>query len=75
MAFLIFIVLVASIPFWYFVGKEFERIAGKKGHYEKRYFWYTFLAAPVGIAMVIALPDRFAEKEKNGIIDAELPEI
>ena len=75
MIFLYLLVLAAAITFWYFVGKEFEQIAGKKGHYDKKYFWWTFFAAPIGIGMVIALPDRAAEAEKNGIVDMNLPEI
>lgn len=50
---------VVCILIMYFVAKEFARIAAMKGHKEKRYFWWTFLAGPVGVAMVIALPNSF----------------
>lgn len=40
------------------IAKEFQGIAEDKGYENsKKYFWWTFLLAPYGIAMVIALPD------------------
>lgn len=42
----------------YAIAKEFQGIAEDKGYeYSKKYFWWTFLLPPYGIAMVIALPD------------------
>ncbi len=43
---------------WCFVAKEFHRIAAMKGHNEARYFWWTFLLGPIGMMMVIALPQE-----------------
>lgn len=61
--------VVAAIVLWYYVGKEFHRIAAMKGHNEERYFWWTFLVGPVGMLMVIALP------QSNEVKPDELPEI
>ena len=58
MDFVFFLGAAAVMVFWYFVGKEFSRIAAMKGHTESRYFWWTFLVAPIGMAMVIALPNK-----------------
>lgn len=54
----IFIIAILVIVLWYFIGKEFENIANEKGYTSKKYFWWTFLLTPIGISMVIALPDR-----------------
>lgn len=76
---LVFGVLMGAIVillFWYFIGKEFERIAQLKGHFEKRYFWCSFLLGPIGMLMVIALPDRgnVVEPTKAQAVD-ELPDL
>ncbi len=42
---------------WY-IAKEFHNIASKKGHAEKKYFWWCFWLGAVGWFMVVALPDR-----------------
>lgn len=66
MELLIFLGCVALIVLYWFIGKEFERIAQKKGHYEKRYFWWSFLCGPIGYLMVIALPNHTtAQKPLN----------
>lgn len=57
---------------WYFIGKEFARIAAMKGHTDSRYFWWTFLVGPVGIGMVIALPNNGKAASMSA---DELPEI
>ena len=64
---------ILVIVLWYFVGKEFQRIAAMKGHEETRYFWWTFLLGPVGMMMVIALPQKAAAPEE--VKPDELPEI
>ena len=66
------LLLAAVIVFCYFVGKEFARIATMKGHADSRYFWWSFLAAPVGMAMVIALPNN---GKAASVSAEELPEI
>lgn len=64
---------ILVIVLWYFIGKEFQRIAVMKGHEETRYFWWTFLMGPVGMMMVIALPQKAAAPEE--VKPDELPEI
>lgn len=70
---LIFLGAILVILLWYNVGKEFQRIAAMKGHEETRYFWWTFLMGPVGMMMVIALPQKAAAPEE--VKPDELPEI
>ena len=53
-----FLGLLIGLAISYFAAKEFEGIAAKKGFADQKYFWWTFLAAPFGMLMVIALPDR-----------------
>ena len=43
---------------WICVAAEFRNIAAMKGHDESKYFWWTFLLGPVGMMMVIALPQQ-----------------
>ncbi len=64
---------ILVILLWYFIGKEFQRIAAMKGHEETRYFWWTFLMGPVGMMMVIALPQKAAAPEE--VKPDELPDI
>ena len=64
---------IAVIVLWYFVAREFKRIAAMKGHDEARYFWWTFLLGPVGMLMVVALPQETKAPEE--IKSDELPEI
>ena len=75
MGFLIFLGSVAVIVLWYFIAKEFQRIAQMKGHDEQRYFWWTFLMGPVGMMMVIALPDHFGAEGAVSISNDELPDL
>lgn len=59
------------LAFAYAFAKEFESIADMKGHYGRRYFWFTFFFGPVGMLMVIALPDRYGTKKPSLIKPAE----
>ena len=51
---------IAVIVFWVFVALEFRKIAAMKGHNKAKYFWWTFLVGPVGMLMVIALPQNIS---------------
>lgn len=73
--FLSILFLAGAIVLAYFIAKEFERIAAMKGHQEKKYFWWTFLLGAVGVAMVIALPDRMSAWERQTATYDDLPEI
>lgn len=70
---LIFLGAIAVIVLWYFVAAEFRRIAAMKGYDEARYFWRTFLVGPVGMLMVVALPQE--AKVPDEVKPDELPEI
>lgn len=76
---MIIILLIFGLTISLFAAWEFENIAKMKGHPEKKYFWWCFLVGFVGYSMVIALPDRSAQKtaaaERTKISEAELPEI
>lgn len=52
------IVLVVAIWIGWYIAKQFEEVAQKKGHTQKKYFWMCFLLGAVGYLLVIALPDR-----------------
>lgn len=47
---------IAALVVWVFVALEFGKIAAMKGHDEAKYFWWTFFMGPVGMLMVVALP-------------------
>lgn len=51
-----------------FAASEFKRIAEMKGHAGGKYFWWSFLLGPVGMLMVVALPDW-----KKPSVPVELP--
>lgn len=59
----------------YYAGKEFERIAAMKGFVDKKFFWWTFFLPPVGMLMVIALPDRVGARAAAPVQDEQLPEL
>ena len=47
----------------YLIAKNFSVFAEDKGYDKKKYFWICFLVAPVGVLMVIAMPNkRLVEK-------------
>ena len=49
--------ILVLVVFW-FAAEEFYKIAVMKGHSERKYFWWSFLTPPLGMLMVVALPDR-----------------
>ena len=53
-----FIALVIGIVLAFLIARSFQNIAEMKGHNGGAYFWWTFFLPPVGMMMVIALPDR-----------------
>lgn len=59
----------------WFAAVEMLKIAGMKGHNDRKYFWWSFWIPLYGIAMVIALPDRKDGREKDSIAVDELPEL
>lgn len=65
----IVVIVIEAIVAW-----EFSNIAKKKGYYEKRWFWYSFLFTVCGYLMIIALPNRNAEASVGRQFD-ELPEL
>ena len=71
--FLIFLGSVAFLVLWGFIAAEFRRIAALKGHDLARYFWWTFFLGPVGMMMVIALPQE--PKAPEEVKPDELPDI
>lgn len=77
MEFLIVLGSIAVIVLWYFVSKEFQRIAEMKGHAEKRYFWWPFFLSVIGMMMVVALPDRrmIADQKAETVVSDELPDL
>ena len=50
--------LVIVIVVYYFVAKEFYKVAEMKGYSERRYFWIPFLLGVIGYLLVVALPDK-----------------
>ena len=50
----------------YKIAKEFQYVAEAKGFTDSgRYFWWSFLFAFIGYAMVIALPDLYARPART----------
>lgn len=68
-------VLAVFFVISYYIGKEFERIAAMKGFVDKKYLWWTFFLPPVGMMMVLALPDRMGAKAAAPVQDEQLPEL
>ena len=70
------LIIAVYLVIWYFAAKVFAEIAVMKGHNGKRYFWWSFLVGPIGMMMVIALPDRRSSSgERNAAIADELPDL
>ena len=51
---------IAALVVSIFVSLEFGKIAAMKGYNTAKYFWWTFFMGPVGMLMVVALPQRAA---------------
>lgn len=62
------IIIVVYFVIWFLAASVFQEIAEMKGHQGKRFFWWCFWVGPVGMMMVIALPDR-----RSGISNANSP--
>lgn len=54
----IIIGFIVFVGIWICVASKFEYIANEKGY--SGYFWWVLLLGIIGIAMVVALPDRYA---------------
>ncbi len=65
MALVIILVIIGLLVLGYFIGSEFQQIAEEKGFVGKAYFWWTVFLGPVGMFMVIALPDRKIKVQKE----------
>ncbi len=65
----IVVIVLEAIVAW-----EFSNIAKKKGHYERRWFWYAFLFSVAGWLMVVALPNKIVEAPAERKYD-ELPQL
>ena len=63
------VIVICAIIAW-----EFSNIAKKKGYYEKRWFWYSFLFTVCGYLMIIALPNKNTDTAAGRQFD-ELPEL
>ena len=50
--------LVIVLAINWFAAKEFKKIASYKGYDDEKYFWWSFLAGPIGYLMVVALPNK-----------------
>ena len=48
--------------FWYWISEQFYQVAVDKGYDDKKYLWLTFWLSGIGIALIIALPDRNKEQ-------------
>lgn len=70
--FLCLILLAVVIWIWWYVAKQFEEAAQKKGYNDKKYFWICFLLTFAGYLLVIALPDRGNTPQA---ISDELPDL
>lgn len=70
----IFYLIILAIAIWidWYAAKQFEEVAQKKGHNQKKYFWICFLLGAIGYLLVIALPDRGNTQQA---INDELPEL
>lgn len=68
MGVLLFLLSIAIIVLIYFIAKVFQEIAADKGYNDTKYFWWTFWVTPVGISMVLALPDKKAAAQRDKMI-------
>ena len=81
--FLIILCTLLSLLIDYIIATEFAQIAEAKGHERRKYFWFTFIFMPIGMLMVVALPDRgntapkapVAPEQKPTLKKIPLPEV
>ena len=66
---------MAGFVIWVCVAYEFWHIAAMKGHNKVRYFLWTLLLGPVGMLMVIALPQVVEMPATESTMPDELPDI
>lgn len=66
--------IVLGLLIWldWYIAKQFEEVAQKKGHTQKKYFGLCFLLGAVGYLLVVALPDRGNTQQAA---NDELPEL
>ena len=66
--------IVLGLLIWldWYIAKQFEEVAQKKAHTQKKYFWLCFLLGAVGYLLVVALPDRGNAQQ---IASDELPDL
>lgn len=76
---LYFIFVIVWLVLWYFIAKEFEKIAEFKGFDGKKYFWWTFWTGIIGTLMVIALPSKEIVTQNDSkalqTVEDDLPDI
>ena len=70
----VMLTLIVCLLVSYAAANAFYSIACMKGHEERKYFWWTFLAFPIGALMVIALPDRSKAFPKPQVSQLGAPE-
>ena len=74
---MLFVVHLLLLAGWlcasWFAAGEFYKIAEDKGYHGKKYFWWCFLAPPVGHLMVVAMPDR--ARNQQAVVNDDLPEL
>ena len=70
----VMLTLIVCLLVSYAAANAFYSIACMKGHEERKYFWWTFLAFPIGALMVIALPDRSKAFPKPQVSQLVAPE-
>ena len=71
---LLIALIVLALVIWLdrYIAKQFEEVAQKKGHTQKKYFWLCFLLGAIGYLLVVALPDRGCSQQ---FADDEIPEL
>ncbi len=69
------ILYLASLVINIIVGLKFQDIAQMKGHDGRGYFWWVLFLGPIGMLMVIALPDRNIAHFHDDKKDDELPDL
>lgn len=69
------IVFLVAICLLSDIASVFYEIAAKKGFKERRFFWWTFFLPPIGMMMVVDLPDRGVKEpafvENNPVVRCE----